>query len=63
MADEPTTMLDVSVQAQVLRLMIRIQEEKGISYLLISHDLEVLHQVCDRIAFLEEGKIVRVEDT
>jgi peptide/nickel transport system ATP-binding protein len=62
-ADEPTSMLDVSVQAQVLRLMQRIQEEKGISYLLISHDIELLHQVCDRIAYLEEGSIVRVEKT
>lgn len=62
-ADEPTSMLDVSVQAQVLRLMQRIQEEKGISYLLISHDIELLHQVCDRIAYLEEGRIVRVEET
>lgn len=62
-ADEPTSMLDVSVQAQVLRLMKRIQEEKEISYLLISHDIEVLQQVCDRIAFLEEGRIVRVEET
>jgi peptide/nickel transport system ATP-binding protein len=61
-ADEPTSMLDVSVQAQVLRLMQRIQEEKGISYLLISHDIELLHQVCDRIAYLEEGKIARVEE-
>lgn len=62
-ADEPTSMLDVSVQAQVMRLMQRIQEEKGISYLLISHDIELLHQVCDRIAYLEEGKIVRMEET
>lgn len=61
-ADEPTSMLDVSVQAQVLRLMQRIQEEKGISYLLISHDIELLQQVCDRIAYLEEGRIVRVEE-
>ncbi|MDW7731541.1 MAG: hypothetical protein SCH66_03810 [Methanolobus sp.] len=42
--------------------MQRIREEKEIFYLLISHDLEVLHQVCDRIAFLEEGRIVRVEE-
>jgi len=62
-ADEPTSMLDVSVQAQVMRLMQRIQEEKGISYLLISHDIELLHQVCDRIAYLKEGKIVRMEET
>ena len=61
-ADEPTSMLDVSVQAQVLRLMQRIQEEKGISYLLISHDIELLHRVCDRIGYLENGKIVRVEE-
>jgi ABC-type glutathione transport system ATPase component len=51
------------VQAQVLRLMQRIQEEKGISYLLISHDIELLHQVCHRIAYLEDGKIVRIEET
>jgi peptide/nickel transport system ATP-binding protein len=60
-ADEPTSMLDVSVQAQVLRLMKRIQEEKGVAYLLISHDLELLRRVCDRIAYLEEGRIVKVE--
>lgn len=62
-ADEPTSMLDVSVQAQVLRLMQRIQDEKGISYLLISHDIELLYQVCNRIAYLEDGKIVRVEES
>ncbi|WP_367344127.1 ABC transporter ATP-binding protein [Methanomethylovorans sp.] len=61
-ADEPTSMLDVSVQAQVMRLMQRIQEEKGISYLLISHDIELLYQVCDRIAYLEAGRIVKMEE-
>lgn len=61
-ADEPTSMLDVSVQAQVLRIMERVQDETGISYLLISHDIEVLQKVCDRIAYLEGGQISRIED-
>ncbi|WP_445475001.1 ABC transporter ATP-binding protein [Methanococcoides methylutens] len=60
-ADEPTSMLDVSVQAQVLKIMEKIQQEKGISYLLISHDIDVLRKVCDRIAYLEDGTIKRIE--
>jgi peptide/nickel transport system ATP-binding protein len=60
-ADEPTSMLDVSVQAQILRLMQKIQDETGVSYLLISHDIEVLEAVCDRIAYLGEGTIRSIE--
>ncbi|NPE30288.1 ABC transporter ATP-binding protein [Methanococcoides sp. SA1] len=60
-ADEATSMLDVSVQAQILRLMERIQEETSVSYLLISHDIDVLKNVCDRIAYLENGTITRIE--
>lgn len=60
-ADEPTSMLDVSVQAQILRLMQRIRDETCISYLLISHDLEVLKAVCDRIAYIDHGMITHVE--
>ena len=60
-ADEPTSMLDVSVQAQILRLMQKIQDETGVSYLLISHDIEVLRAVCDRIAYLDEGMISSIE--
>ncbi len=60
-ADEPTSMLDVSVQAQILRLMQKIHDETGVSYLLISHDMEVLRAVCDRITHIEGGRITSVE--
>jgi peptide/nickel transport system ATP-binding protein len=62
-ADEPTSMLDVSVQAQVLRTMEKIQQEKGVSYLLISHDIDILRKVCDRIAHIDHGKISNIENT
>lgn len=61
-ADEPTSMLDVSVQAQILSLMQKIQDETGVSYLLISHDLEVLRAVCDRITYIDGGRITSVEE-
>ncbi len=57
-ADEPTSMLDVSVQAQILRLMKKLQQEYGISFILISHDLEVVRAVTDSIAVMYRGKIV-----
>jgi peptide/nickel transport system ATP-binding protein len=60
-ADEPTSMLDVSVQAQILRLMQKLQRETGVSYLLISHDLDILRKVCNRIAYLENGSIASIE--
>ena len=53
--------LDVSVQAQILRLMQKLQRETGVSYLLISHDLEVLRKVCHRIAYLDNGTITSIE--
>lgn len=60
-ADEPTSMLDASVQAQILRLMMRLQEDTGLAYLFISHDLDVLRAVCDRIAYIEAGSIRSIE--
>jgi ATPase components of various ABC-type transport systems, contain duplicated ATPase len=61
-ADEPTSMLDASVQAQILHLMQKLQRETGVSYLLISHDLEVLRKVSHRIAYLENGTITSIEN-
>lgn len=57
-ADEPTTALDVVVQAQILNLMKRLQREKGISIILITHDLAVIAEMSDNIAIMYAGKIV-----
>ncbi|MEU3504224.1 ABC transporter ATP-binding protein [Streptomyces hundungensis] len=57
-ADEPTTALDVMIQAQILRLIERLVAETGISLLMISHDLSVLADTCDRLAVMYAGRIV-----
>lgn len=57
-ADEPTTALDVVVQAQILNLLKRLQKEKGISVILITHDLAVIAELADEVAIMYAGKIV-----
>ncbi len=59
-ADEPVSALDLSVQAQVLNFMKRIQEEYGLSYLFISHDLGVVKYMCDTIAIMTKGRFVEI---
>ena len=62
-ADEPTTALDVTTEAQILDLLARIREKFGMSLLLISHDLGVVARVCHRVAVLYGGRVVEVGPT
>jgi len=59
-ADEPTTALDVTIQAQILELLRTLQQERGMSLLLITHDLAIVASLCDRVAVLNGGKIIEV---
>lgn len=60
LADEPTTALDVTIQAQILELLKKLNRETGMSILFISHDLHVIRKLCGRVAVMERGKLVEL---
>lgn len=62
-ADEPVSALDVTIQAQIMELMQKLQQEMQLSYLFISHDINVVYKMCDRIMVMKEGKIIEIGET
>ncbi|WP_235737658.1 ABC transporter ATP-binding protein [Nocardioides alcanivorans] len=56
--DESVSALDVSIQAQILELLLRLREERNLTYVLVSHDISVLRLVCDRVVVMQRGRVV-----
>ena len=61
-ADEPTTALDVTIQAQVLELMKKLKQQFGASMILITHDLGIVADICDKVAIMYAGRVVEYAD-
>ncbi|WP_249663350.1 ATP-binding cassette domain-containing protein, partial [Lysinibacillus fusiformis] len=59
-ADEPISALDVSIQAQIVNLLKKLQKERGLTYLFIAHDLSMVKYISDRIGVIHRGKIVEL---
>lgn len=62
-ADEPVSALDATIQAQIMELMQKLQQEMQLSYLFISHDINVVYKMCDRIMVMKEGRIIEIGET
>lgn len=61
--DEALSALDVTVQAQMIRLLKELQEKQNLCYLFVSHDLDVVSQICDRVLFIKDGKVIETTGT
>jgi peptide/nickel transport system permease protein len=62
-ADEPKTALDVTVQAQILDLLVKLKEDMKLTVILITHDLSIVSQVAEKTAVMQQGRIVEYGDT
>lgn len=62
LADEPLSALDVTVQAQILELLKELKETEGVSYLFVSHDIDVVSMICNRVLFLKNGVVTEISE-